>query len=169
MPRQLPRRYSHPQHASARLLPTTMFLPAVAPFLLLPYVAAAGVHKLKLKKFNTAPVDINPALESAYLAGKYGTQTPGQMPLLGSGGQGRRLDSRPDREDLYWTQEVSNGGHNVPLTSSFSFFLVNHIFNRLGRLYECAVLYRDLSWNSPSECKFVSSKSRRGFDRGWVI
>ncbi|KAI0304122.1 endopeptidase [Russula brevipes] len=94
-----------------------MFLPAVAPFLLLPYVAAAGVHKLKLKKFNTAPVDVNPALESAYLAGKYGSQTPGQMPLLGSGGQGRRLDSRPDRDDLYWTQEVSDRGHNVPLTN----------------------------------------------------
>ncbi|KAH9999857.1 Asp-domain-containing protein [Russula vinacea] len=93
-----------------------MFLPAIAPLLLLPYAAAAGVHKLKLKKLDTGP--INPSLESLYLAEKYGLQTPTQMPLLGSGGQGRRLDSRPVRDDLYWTQEeIINGGHNVPLTN----------------------------------------------------
>jgi saccharopepsin len=93
-----------------------MFIPAVAPFLLIPYVAAAGVHKLKLKKIDTALV--NPSLEGAYLAEKYGAQAPAQMPLLGSGGQGRRVDSRPHRDDLYWTQEdLLNGGHNVPLTS----------------------------------------------------
>ena len=103
-----------------------MFLPAITPLLLLPYVAAAGVHKLKLKKLDISPLDINPSLESAYLAEKYGAQTPAQMPLLGSGGQGRRLDSRPPRDDLYWTQEeVINGGknHNVPLTSSLPFSL----------------------------------------------
>jgi saccharopepsin len=93
-----------------------MFLPAVVPLLLIPYVAAGGVHKLKLKKMDTAPV--NPSLESAYLAEKYGAQVPAQMPLLGSGGQGRRLDSRPHRDDLYWTQEdLLNGGHNVPLSN----------------------------------------------------
>jgi saccharopepsin len=93
-----------------------MFIPAVAPFLLIPYVAAAGVHKLKLKKIDTALV--NPSLEGAYLAEKYGAQAPAQMPLLGSGGQGRRVDSRPHRDDLYWTQEdLLNGGHNVPLTN----------------------------------------------------
>ncbi len=98
-----------------------MFLPAVAPLLLIPYVAAGGVHKLKLKKMDTAPV--NPSLESAYLAEKYGAQVPAQMPLLGSGGQGRRLDSRPHRDDLYWTQEdLLNGGHNVPLSSSLFLF-----------------------------------------------
>lgn len=98
-----------------------MLLSTVAPLLLLPYAAAAGVHKLKLKKLDTAPV--NPFLESAYLAEKYGAQTPSQMPLLGSGGQGRRLDSRPD-DDLYWTQEEAiNGGHNIPLTSSLPFSL----------------------------------------------
>lgn len=101
-----------------------MFLPAVAPLLLIPYVAAAGVHKLKLKKIDTA-LD-NPSLESAYLAEKYGAQPPAQMPLLGSGGQGRRVDSRPHRDDLYWTQEDAlNGGHNVPLTSSLLFLTHN--------------------------------------------
>jgi saccharopepsin len=94
-----------------------MLLPAVAPFLLIPYVAAAGVHKLKLKKIDSTPV--NPFLESAYLAEKYGIPAPAQLPLLGSGGQGRRLDSRPQDNDLYWTQEDHlNGGHSVPLTSS---------------------------------------------------
>ncbi|KAH9062721.1 aspartic peptidase A1 [Lactarius vividus] len=93
-----------------------MLLPAVAPFLLIPYVAAAGVHKLKLKKIDISPV--NPSLEGAYLAEKYGALTPAQMPLLGTGGQGRRLDSLPHRDDLYRTQEdLLNGGHNVPLTN----------------------------------------------------
>ncbi|KAI0254672.1 Asp-domain-containing protein [Lactifluus subvellereus] len=93
-----------------------MLLPAITPFLLLPYAAAAGVHRLKLKKFDTAP--INPSLESAYLAEKYGAQVPAQLPLLGSGGQGRRLDSRPIDDDLYWTQEdILSGGHHVPLTN----------------------------------------------------
>jgi hypothetical protein len=119
---------SHPGLSAPTGVPsftTTMFLSAIAPLLLLPYAAAAGVHKLKLKKLDIAPADINPVLESAYLAEKYGAQTPAQMPLLGIGGQGRRLDSRPTRDDLYWTQEeVINGGHNVPLTSSLTFFLI---------------------------------------------
>jgi saccharopepsin len=97
-----------------------MLLPAIAPLLLLPYAAAAaaaGVHKLKLKKLDNGPV--NPSLESLYLAEKYGLRSPTQMPLLGSGGQGRRLDSGPVRDDLYWTQEeIINDGHRVPLTSS---------------------------------------------------
>jgi saccharopepsin len=94
-----------------------MFLPAVTPFLLLPFVAAAGVHKFKLKKFDTAP--INPSLESAYLAEKYGGQVPAQLPLLGSGGQGRRLSSRPVDDDLYWTQEeILDGGYKHPLSSA---------------------------------------------------
>ena len=118
-----------------------MLLPAVAPFLLIPYVAA-GVHKLKLKKIDTAPV--NPSLESAYLAEKYGVPVPAQMPLLGSGGQGRRLDSHHD--NLYWTQEEHiNGGHNVPLTSSLSRssspILLSNDACAPVRLHECAVLY----------------------------
>lgn len=78
---------------------------------LLPLANAAGVHKLKLKKL--PPASNNPALEGAYLAGKYGASF--QSPLMGVGGTGRRLD-RPtskDGEPLMWTQD----GHNVPLSS----------------------------------------------------
>jgi saccharopepsin len=142
-----------------------MFLSAVAPLLLLPYAAAAGVHKLKLKKLDITLADINPSLESAYLAEKYGAQTPAQMPLFGSGGQGRRLDSRPTPDDLYWTQEeITNGGHNhnVPLTSSlpFSLFLFSTNLYALLRLHECSVLYRDLTWDPPSEGKLDGHRSR---------
>lgn len=98
-----------------------MYLSAVAPLLLLPYAAAAGVHKLKLKKLDNGP--INPSLESLYLAEKYGYRPSTQMPLLGSGGQGRRLESPPGSDDLYWTQEI-NAGHNVPLTSSPPFYFL---------------------------------------------
>ncbi|OBZ70430.1 putative vacuolar protease A [Grifola frondosa] len=82
--------------------------------------AADGVHRLKLKK--VAPVASNPALESAYLAEKYGGGVS-QMPLMGSGGLGRNVRvSRPthkDGEELFWTQEdlISQGGHNVPLSN----------------------------------------------------
>src|SRR5258707_14875350 len=95
-----------------------MYLFAIASMVLLPYVAGASVHKLKLKKLDNGP--INPSLESLYLAEKYGAQAT-QMPLLGSGGQGRRLGSPPISDDLYWTQQITNGGHNVPLTSTPSF------------------------------------------------
>src|SRR6266567_8947509 len=55
-------------HASAPTrgsFSTVMYLSAIAPLLLLPYAAAAGVHKLKLKKLDNGP--INPSLESLYL------------------------------------------------------------------------------------------------------
>jgi saccharopepsin len=104
-----------------------MYLPSIAPLLLLPYAAAAGVHKLKLKKLDNGP--INPSLESLYLAEKYGYRPSTQMPLLGSGGQGRRLESRPVSDDLYWTQEIINGGHNVPLTSSLPFSFLSPLSN----------------------------------------
>ncbi|KAI0068841.1 endopeptidase [Artomyces pyxidatus] len=93
-----------------------MILSTLAPLLFVPYAAAGGVHKLKLKKL--PPVDSNPSLESAYLAEKYGAQAPSQMPLVGSGGAGRRLMHRPQGgDDLYWTQEELKGGHGVPLTN----------------------------------------------------
>lgn len=98
-------------------LPTTMLLSRLAPLvLLLPFVSA-DVHKLKLKKL--APAATNPALESAYLAEKYGGA---QTPLMGAGiGRDVRL-SRPsvkDGEELFWTQDefTAEGGHNVPLSS----------------------------------------------------
>jgi saccharopepsin len=86
------------------------FLASLA--ILLPLVTAE-VHRLKLHKI--PPVANNPALETAYLAEKYGVQS--QSPLIGAGGSGRRL--RVDNADnLYWTQEeIINGGHGVPLTN----------------------------------------------------
>ena len=96
-----------------------MILSRLAPLLLIPFVAADGVHKLKLKK--VPPASSNPALESAYLAQKYGGQL--QVPMMGSGGLGRNIRlGRPthqDGEDLFWTQDSIDleGGHNVPLSS----------------------------------------------------
>ncbi|KAH9951584.1 endopeptidase [Amylocystis lapponica] len=90
-----------------------------APLLLLPFVAADGLHRLKLNKL--PPVSSNPALESAYLAEKYGGYA--QTPLMGAGGFGRNVPpSRPahdDGEDLFWTQEELDieSGHSVPLSN----------------------------------------------------
>ncbi|VDB85378.1 unnamed protein product [Peniophora sp. CBMAI 1063] len=86
---------------------------------LVPYVAAAGVHKLPLKKL--APAASNPALETAYLAEKYGAQSSFQMPMAGAGGSGRRLRySDGEQDDLFWTQQDevnAQKGHGVPLTN----------------------------------------------------
>lgn len=87
---------------------------------LLPFIYANRIHKLKLQK--VPPVASNPELESALLAEKYGASQPGQLPLMGAGGTGRRM-KRPamkDGEQLLWTQEQLNSGHSVPLTSSSS-------------------------------------------------
>lgn len=98
-----------------------MILSSLAPlvFSLLPFVSATpGVHRLKLKKI--PPVSNNPALESAYLAQKYGGSRA-QIPLMGAGGAGRQFDrpTQQNGEDLFWTQEEFNDGHGVPLTSMF--------------------------------------------------
>lgn len=96
-----------------------MIFTTLAPLLLsaLPLAAAGGVHKMKLKKLPPSTAS-NPALESAYLAEKYGGL---QAPMMGSGGAGRKMRfARPDRkdDDLYWTQEaLTKGGHGVPLSS----------------------------------------------------
>jgi saccharopepsin len=81
--------------------------------LLAPLVLANGVHRLKLKKISPSLSD--PSLEGQYLAQKYGAQSLSQTPLFGAGGAGRRF-SRPE-ENLYWTQEMLGGGHNVPLSN----------------------------------------------------
>ncbi|KAH8105845.1 endopeptidase [Cristinia sonorae] len=97
-----------------------MFLSRLAPLLILPFVAAEGVHKLKLKKLSSAAS--NPALESAYLAEKYGGGQS-QTPMMGLGGTGRNVRlGRPahyEGEELFWTQNDfnANGGHNVPLSN----------------------------------------------------
>jgi len=84
---------------------------------LLPFVAASGIHKLKLQKLPSAAS--NPELESAYLAEKYGAPLQAQFPLMGAGGSGRRMQrpSMKGNEQLYWTQEELKGGHGVPLTN----------------------------------------------------
>ncbi|KAI5124814.1 hypothetical protein M0805_005445 [Coniferiporia weirii] len=94
-----------------------MIFSILTPLLLLPF-ASAGVHRLKLHKL--ALEGANPAFETAYLSEKYGGQV--QLPIVGAGGSGRQLRlSRPSQnsegEDLFWTQEMINGGHNVPLSN----------------------------------------------------
>ncbi|KIY71480.1 Asp-domain-containing protein, partial [Cylindrobasidium torrendii FP15055 ss-10] len=80
---------------------------------LLPFVAAGGVHKFPLKKL--PQVVANPDIESLYLAEKYGAPAQPQTPLMGAGGAGRRITG--DNDDLYWTQDVQGGRHDVPLTN----------------------------------------------------
>jgi saccharopepsin len=87
---------------------------------LLPF-ASAAVHKLKLHKL--PPVAPNAQLETAYLAEKYGVQR--QLPLMGSGGAGRRVQLE-NSEDLYWSQGGIQGGHGVPLTSLSLFYCGPH-------------------------------------------
>ncbi|KAI6035690.1 Asp-domain-containing protein [Pisolithus marmoratus] len=91
-----------------------MLLSAIVTLLLLPF-ASAGVHKFKLKKMPL--VSPGHALETTYLAEKYGVQALYQHPLMGAGGAGRNI--RPHTEDgLSWTQEeLIGGGHNVPLSN----------------------------------------------------
>ncbi|KAF9457020.1 aspartic peptidase A1 [Collybia nuda] len=81
---------------------------------LLPFASANRVHKLKLHKL--PPVTGSPALESAYLAEKYGLQ---QTPLMGAGGNGRRVGRPATRngENIYWTQDNLGEGHGVPLSN----------------------------------------------------
>ncbi|THH06796.1 hypothetical protein EW145_g3844 [Phellinidium pouzarii] len=94
-----------------------MIFSIFTPLLLLPF-ASAGVHRLKLHKL--ALENANPMLETAYLSEKYGGQA--QLPIMGAGGSGRQLRvSKPSHNDngdeLFWTQEMINGGHNVPLSN----------------------------------------------------
>jgi len=81
---------------------------------LLPLVTAE-VARLKLHKI--PQVSQNPLLEKAYLASKYGVPEP-QLPLMGSGGSGRRLRVDDQGDDLFWTQEEAlKPGHTVPLAN----------------------------------------------------
>ena len=116
---------------------------------LLPF-ASASVHKLKLHKF--PDVTPNHQLETAYLAQKYGVQR--QLPIIGSGGAGRRLQLE-NEEELYWTQEEIQGGHGVPLTSMSGFYRRSRALLTVPRLYECSVLQRNYPRYSPSICTFT--------------
>jgi len=117
-----------------------MFLSAFAPLLLLPF-ASAGVHKLKLKKLSS--VAPGHALETAYLADKYGSQVPyQQLPLFGAGGDGRKVRPSPNGDDLFWTQEdLLNGGHDVPLSSTRLTPLHSTLRSYFSRLHERAILH----------------------------
>lgn len=137
------------------LSPTMFFSPLVIG--LLPLVSAGGIHKLKLHKI--PPTSSNPALESAYLAEKYGASTSQQTPLMGAGGSGRHL-GRPaskNGEPLFWTQESINGGHNVPLSSKCPTGNVRLSLSEPLRLHECAILYRDPNWEPCPNCKLFRS------------
>lgn len=114
---QLP---SLPLHDSFHSTTTMKYLASL--LVLLP-LATAEVTRLKLHKI--PQVSQNPALETAYLASKYGVAQP-QSPLMGAGGSGRRL--RVDNQDdgLFWTQEeATKDGHTVPLTSTSLFVCPN--------------------------------------------
>ena len=96
--------------------PSTATMKYLASLLVLLPLATAEVAKLKLHKI--PQVSQNPALETAYLASKYGAPQP-QLPLMGAGGSGRRLRVDDQGEDFFWTQEdASKPGHTVPLTST---------------------------------------------------
>ena len=80
---------------------------------LLPLASAGRTHRLKLHK--VPPTSASPAFESAYLAEKYGGVQPQQLPLMGTGGSGRRIGGLG--EPQFWTQQEIQGGHQVPLTN----------------------------------------------------
>ncbi|KAJ3896005.1 aspartic peptidase A1 [Lentinula edodes] len=73
---------------------------------------SAEIHRVKLNK---VPPNVgNPELEALHLAEKYGVPQR-QAPLAGFGGA-----SRPPRQgddDLFWTQEMTQGGHSLPLSN----------------------------------------------------
>lgn len=101
-----------------------MILTSLTPLLLLPFAAANGVHRMKLKKL-PAIAHEDPSLAVAHLAQKYTSQ----FPLAGAGGLGRKFqppsiinaDRQRGGDDLFWTQgqqDVSvKAGHGVPLSS----------------------------------------------------
>lgn len=126
----------------------------LAPLLLLPYAAADGIHRLKLKKLPST--SSNPALESAYLAEKYGGRATSQYqtPLMGSGGSGRKVRiGRPgqDNDDLFWTQDMlTKGGHGVPLSSMYRFDSCG-FWLTIVRFHECPILHGDSNWHTPPD------------------
>ncbi|CED83874.1 aspartic peptidase a1 [Phaffia rhodozyma] len=90
---------------------------------------SAAIHKLPLKKLDPQPLSVRSVdHETAFLASKYlpGGLASHQAALVGSGGNGRKLKSSNNADDLFWTQEMMNekgqaealkGGHGVPLSN----------------------------------------------------
>ena len=116
-----------------------MLLSAFASTLFLLPFASAGVHKLKLNKL--PQVSPGHPLETAYLAEKYGAQAPyQQLPLMGAGGAGRNIRPSTEEDDLFWTQEIINGGHNVPLSSMSPLSSLAVIFT-FPRFHERSILH----------------------------
>ncbi|KAI0373777.1 aspartic peptidase A1 [Pilatotrama ljubarskyi] len=113
-------RRRRPQASCGRAYtPTAMLLSRLTPTLaLLPFVAAAGVHKLRLKK--VSPAASNPMLESAFLAEKYGGHS--KMPL-GAGIDHKMRLSRltvDDGEEPFWARShdsTTQDGHDLPLSN----------------------------------------------------
>lgn len=73
------------------------------------------------------------------------------------GGNGRNVRlARPTEDDgLFWTQDELKGGHNVPLSSTYTrpagpARMLTHEF--LFRLHECAVFCRDHPWYPCADC-----------------
>ncbi|KAF8592350.1 aspartic peptidase A1 [Ramaria rubella] len=103
-----------------------MILSTLTPLLLIPFAAADGIHRLKLKKL-PAIAHQDPALAVAHLAQKY---SGAQVPLAGAGGLGRNFqydslvnsDRQRGGEELFWTQSHqelvdSKAGHGTPLSN----------------------------------------------------
>lgn len=126
-----------------------MFLSAFATLLLLPF-ASAGVHKLKLQKLpSVAPGHL---VETAYLAEKYGSQVPQQqLPLFGAGGAGRNVQPSPKGDDLLWTQDdLLNGGHHVPLSSTLPVFFILYRVHSFPDFMN-AQYYTEISLGTPPQ------------------
>ncbi|KAG1717676.1 putative aspartyl-proteinase [Suillus lakei] len=85
-----------------------MLLSAFTTTLIVLPFASAGVHKLKLNKL--PQVSPGHALETAYLAEKYGAETPYQrLSLMGFGGAGRDIRLPIEEDTLVLNQD---GGHS---------------------------------------------------------
>lgn len=89
---------------------------------------SAEIHRVKLNK---VPPNVgNPELEALHLAEKYGVPQR-QAPLAGFGGAGR--PPRQGDDDLFWTQEMTKGGHSLPLSSAFPSFFHSGPLSKVDR------------------------------------
>ena len=121
----------------------------LASLLVLLPLATAEVARLKLHKI--PQVSQNPVLETAYLASKYGVAQP-QIPLMGSGGSGRRLRVDDQDDDLFWTQEEAvKPGHTVPLTSTCPFCATQYNLTQTPSDFMNAQYFAEISLGTPPQ------------------